>query len=188
MILETIISTISEKKILNISPFGIKKIEEYLLISPYLPSTTHNNLLSNKCASISYTDNANIFVECILKKTEKLKITKCSFIDSFFLSDSLKHEEVKVVKYLKDEVRPTFKCKIIHSEKHGSFISINRARNAIIEACILATRTKFLPKKKILNELDYLENALYKTSGKEEEISWRNLRIFIEKNIRKDEK
>ena len=78
---------------------------------------------------------------------------------------------------------PTFECEIIHSENHGSFLGINRARNALIEACILATRINLLPQKKILSELEYLENAILKTSGKIEQVSWNKLKKFIDKKF-----
>ena len=186
MIIETIISTMSKEKKPQTSPFGIKKKNKLVLISPYLPSTTHTNMLENKFASISYTDNASIFVECIIKNQNFL-MKKCTSIEAYYVKDSLRHDEVKVVNYIKDDERPTFECEIIHSENHGSFLGINRARNALIEACILATRINLLPKKKILSELEYLENAILKTSGKIEQMSWNKLKKFIDKKIKKNE-
>ena len=112
---------------------------------------------------------------------------KCTSIEAYYVKDSLRHDEVKVINYIKDDERPTFECEIIHSENHGSFLGINRARNALIEACILATRINLLPKKKILSELEYLENAILKTSGKIEQVSWNKLKKFIDKKIKKNE-
>lgn len=186
MIYETIISTMSKDNIVKVSPFGIKKKDNLVLISPYLPSKTHKNLLRTKYASVSYTDNANIFVDCLTQK-KKFEMEKCDFIEGFFLSDSLRHEEVKVVNYIKNEERPTFECEILHSKNHRAFIGINRARNALIEACILATRVNLLPKSKIISELNYLENAIKKTSGKFEKKSWRELVEYINSKFKKNE-
>ena len=45
MIIETIISTINDKGEVNFAPFGIKKNEKFIYISPYIPSKTLNNLI-----------------------------------------------------------------------------------------------------------------------------------------------
>ena len=89
-------------------------------------------MLENKFASISYTDNASIFVECIIKNHNFL-MKKCTSIEAYYVKDSLRHDEVKVINYIKDDERPTFECEIIHSENHGSFLGINRARNALLK-------------------------------------------------------
>ena len=60
-----IVSTISEKRNVNFAPFGIIK-EKKIIISPYIPSTTLQNLKNNKCAVINYIDDANFYVNCII--------------------------------------------------------------------------------------------------------------------------
>ena len=58
MILETIISTIDKSGNVNFAPFGIKKNKNFILISPYIPSKTLNNLTSTKSATVNYTNDA----------------------------------------------------------------------------------------------------------------------------------
>ena len=64
MIIETIICTKNSQGNVNFAPFGIKKNKNYILISPYIPSTTLNNLRATGNASINYTDDATFFVNC----------------------------------------------------------------------------------------------------------------------------
>ena len=68
MIIETIISSLDNKGKLNIAPFGIKKTSNHIYLSPYRPSITLNNLISNKCAVVNYIDDALVFVNCIVGK------------------------------------------------------------------------------------------------------------------------
>ena len=68
MIIETIICTKNNQGNVNFAPFGIKKNKNYILISPYIPSTTLNNLKETGNASVNYTDDATFFVNCILGK------------------------------------------------------------------------------------------------------------------------
>ncbi len=182
MIIESIVSSISKSGIINFAPFGIKKIENFILISPFIPSTTLNNLRNCKIASVNYVDKADFFVRCILKKI-KFQKKKCNKINCYYLTDSVCHDEVEVLDFLPHKIRPTFKCKIIHSSINNKYKGINRANNAIIEACILASRIKILDRKKIYKELEYLSMAIKKTSGKNELKMWNDINNFIKTNI-----
>ena len=183
MIIETIITSLNEDKSINNAPFGIKINKDIITISPYIPSITHENLKSRMTATVNYTNNANLFVDCLLKK--KIDLEKCHEINCFYIKESLKHQEIKVIDYTKNSIRPEFKCKVIKEENHHSFNGINRANNALIEACILATRINLLKKKDILDELKYLSKAVNKTSGKNEIESWEKLNAFIISKLKK---
>tara|TARA_Y100001954_G_scaffold237941_1_gene303480 strand:- start:1740 stop:2291 length:552 start_codon:yes stop_codon:yes gene_type:complete len=178
MIFETIICTTNNKGSVNFAPFGIKKNKKHIFISPYIPSTTLNNLEETGNASINYIDDAAFFVNCIIGK-KNFKKKMCSKINCFFLKDALAHDEVVVESIKANKVRPIFKCKIINKEEHKRFEGFNRARNSLIEACILASRVKILKKKQILKELEGLENSVEKTAGIKERKSWNLISKFI---------
>lgn len=184
MIFETIVTTVDNEGNAKISPFGIKKKGKFIYISPYLPSKTYENLKSNNIASINYVDDANIFVRCILGD-EKFLLKSCKKISCFYLEETLSFDEVKVVDFQPNIERPTFKCEIVNQENCKPFLGFNRSRAALIEACILATRVKILPIKKITEELDYLAIAIEKTSGLKEYQSWKEIRKLIDKQIKK---
>ena len=181
MIIESIIISSDLSGLINFAPFGIKKKNDLIFISPYFPSTTLKNLKINKYASVNYTDQAIVFVDCLLGK-KNFKTNKCKKKNSFFLQDSLSHDEVEVIEYIHDKLRPTFKCKILNSSINNRFNGINRANNSIIEACILASRVRLLEKEKIFNELKYLSIAVEKTSGESELRAWKKINEFIKKN------
>lgn len=183
MIIETIITSLNEDKSVNYAPFGIKINKDIITISPYIPSITHENLKLRMSAAINYTNNANLFVSCLLKK--KIDLKKCHEINCFYIKESLKHQEIKVIDYIENAIRPEFKCKVIREENHNTFNGINRANNAIIEACILATRINLLKKEHIFKELKYLSNAVKKTSGKKEIESWQKLNTYIISELKK---
>ena len=179
MIIETIISTVNSKGKVNFAPFGVKKDNNYIYISPYIPSRTLENLNMNKCAVINYTDDVRYFVDCLVgeKKFKKLKSFK---INGFYLEGCLSHEEVRVVSIKNDKVRPTFKCEIVGEYTHKKFLGFNRAKASILEACILASRLKILDEKKIREELDYLHISVKKTGSYKELRSWKKINKFIE--------
>ena len=55
--------------------------------------------------------------------------------------------------------------KLLKAFRKKKYDGHNRAKAAIIEACILASRVKLLKKKKILDELNYLSIGVEKTAG-----------------------
>lgn len=187
MILETLICSLNSNEEINVAPFGIKKKKDLVVISPYLPSRTHENLLNNEYASVNYVDDVSLFVNCFLNK-QKFKLKRCSLIRGFFLSEALSHQEVKVIDYKKNNLRPSFYCKIVFFKNHAPFLGFNRARHALLEACILASRIKILKKEKILNELNYLSMAVEKTSGTKEISLWNDIKNFIMTEIHKNAK
>ena len=183
MIFETIISSIDNKNVVNFSPFGIRKSKKYIYISPYIPSRTLNNLVETGCAVVNYLNDASLFVDCVVGNKANLEKRKSRKIKGFFLKNSLSYEEVRVINYREDKVRPTFKCEVVNTVFKKPFLGINRAANAIIEACILATRTNILNKTKIKTELNYLKIAVEKTSGEKELEAWEKINKYILKSI-----
>ena len=178
MIIETIISTLNEDGIVNFAPFGIKRKEGFIYISPYVPSTTLTNLKISREASVNYVNDSSFFVRCITGK-KKFPKRRCSNINGFFLKDALAHDEIIVKSINKNKIRPTFKCKIVQRFDHKRFEGFNRAHGSLIEACILASRVKILKRKNILDDLDKLASSIEKTAGLKEKKNWDLIKNYI---------
>ena len=184
MIFETIISTTDKNGNVNFSPFGIKKIKNFIFISPYVPSKSLNNLIETSHAVVNYTTSSMDFVRCIIGR-KKFKKQKCQIINCYYMEDCICYDEVKVVDYVDDKIRPKFKCKIVNSISLKRFQGFNRAQASIVEACILASRVKMLEKKKIIKDLDYLGIAIDKTAGIQEKKAWQLINNYIKDELSK---
>ncbi len=183
MIFESIITSIDKVGRTNVAPFGIKRNGEFVYISPYIPSKTFDNLKLNNVGAVNHVDDSEIFVNCIIGE-KNFSLKKCVKVSCFYLEKALTVEEFMVDDFLPDELRPTFKCKIIKTHKCKAFMGHNRSRAAIIEACILASRIQILKEKKIFDELNYLSIAISKTSGKKELSLWKKLNQHIKKQLK----
>ena len=146
MIIESIVSTISEKKKVNFAPFGIVREKKEIIISPYVPSTTLQNLISSKCAVINYIDDPKFYVNCIIGKKNFKK--RAELVDGFYLQETLSFDEVIVRSIIDDKIRPRFICKVVKSVFKKKYDGYNRAKSSIIEACILASRSECFHQKK----------------------------------------
>jgi uncharacterized protein len=80
--------------------------------------------------------------------------------------------ELEVRDVQADEIRPRFRCRVVHTAQHRPFVGYNRAQAAVIEAAILATRLGMLPSTKIRTEMEYLGIAVSKTAGPSEIEAW----------------
>lgn len=183
---EIIITTRREDGSTHITPMGVHVLKDNLMLAPFKPSTTLDNLLRHKEAVINYTDDVRIYAGSITGRWQ-WPTTAADTIKTPRLQNCLAHSEIAVEHFEEDEVRPRFFCREVHTTSHAAFQGFNRAQSAVIEAAILCTRLHMLPKEKIDAELAYLKIAIEKTAGPREQEAWEWLMTAI-KNHRKKER
>lgn len=171
MIRETIITTLNENNSVHIAPMGVREIDGLIVIAPFKPSTTLENLKRSRQAVINFTDDVRVFAGCLTGRYVWPTVP-VSVITGQRLENSLGHLEIEVKKIEDDELRPRFYCAIRHQELHRPFMGFNRAKSAVLELAILVSRLHLLPPEKIDAEIKYLEIAMEKTAGDEEREAW----------------
>lgn len=176
LIRETIITTTGADGRPHVAPMGVT-VEpdadgERLVLAPFRPSRTLDNLFARRCAVVNHTDDVRVFAGCICGCQRDWPTVPAERIDAPRLADCLSHEEITVVEVEDDPVRPRFNCRTVHVATHARFRGFNRAQAAVIEAAILVSRLHMLPMDKIGREVDYLSIAISKTAGPHELEAW----------------
>jgi hypothetical protein len=171
MIRETIVTTRSQDGIVHIAPIGLIQDGEFWVIAPFRPSTTLDNLRGNPHAVANFTDDVLIFAGCLTGRRD-WPTRRATKVPGAVLEASLAHAELAVEAVAEDELRPRFRCRVVHQETHGPFQGFNRAQAAVVETAILVSRLHLLPWDKIERELAYLEIAITKTAGPRERQAW----------------
>ncbi len=179
LIRETIVTTLSSEGQPHIAPFGIHVEEEGLVIAPFRPSRSLNNLMANPYAVINYIDDVRIFAGCLTHRRH-WKTLPAQEISGAVLAHALSHAEVKVKRVEEDDLRPHFFCELVYEEMHAPFLGFNRAQGAVIEACILISRLDRLSQEQVEKEIDYLKIAVEKTAGPREETAWKWLMEYYD--------
>jgi len=181
MIYETIIISTDLAGKPHVTPFGVRHegAEEdiRIIISPYKPSTTLDNIVATKHAVMNLTDDVRVFAGALTnRKFGELALIKTTAktnkIKDFRLSDCLSHVELELVEVRDDAVRPQLVMKKIAEFNHKPFQGFNRAQAAVIELAVLVSRLHMLPREKIQTELQYLQIAIEKTAGQREKQAW----------------
>jgi hypothetical protein len=171
MIFETIISSVDLAGEPHVTPFGVKYEGDLIIISPYKPSTTLENILATKCAVMNSTDDVRVFAGALTNR-HPWQLVQARKIRSSRLADCLAHTELELIEVRDDVVRPKLLMKNVAEFNHKSFTGFNRAQAAVIELAVLVSRLHLLPRAKIENELQYLQVAIDKTAGERELEAW----------------
>ena len=174
MIRETIVTTRNADGSDHLAPMGIRADGDRIVLAPFKPSTTLDNLLRDRCAVINCTDDVRVFAGCFNGRRDWL-LAPATTVRCKRLRDALAHIEVKVAQVQDDAVRPRLLCEAVHRETHAPFQGFNRAQAAIIELAILVSRLDRLPWDKVRRELKYLQIAVDKTAGEREQAAWDRL-------------
>ena len=179
MILELIVSTQNQAGNTHLAPMGIHQNGDELIIMPFRPSTTLNNLLETRVAVFNYCDDVRVFAGCLTGR-RNWATKPATTIQGNVLQCALAHSEVEIIRLEDDNTRPKLFCKVVHTENHAPFQGFNRAQYSVLEAAILVSRLNMLPMEKIQSELDYLKIGLEKTAGERELEAWDWLMAVIE--------
>jgi len=171
MIYETIVSTVNGQGDVHVTPFGIRMQDGLVVISPYKPSTTLQNILTSGQAVLNLTDDVRIFAGALVGR-QVWSLLPAEKVAGYRLADTLAHKELKLVKVEDDLVRPQLFLEVVHEVQHAPFQGFNRAQAAVIELAVLVSRLKRLPMEKIQQEMDYLWIAIEKTAGERELEAW----------------
>ncbi|NOT84869.1 MAG: DUF447 family protein [Methylococcaceae bacterium] len=172
MIQETIIITQNTTGKAHIAPMGIHVEQaDEIIILPFRPSTTLDNMLATQTAVVNYCDDVRIFAGCLTGRRD-WPLHAAEKISGQVLQNTLAHSEVELLSIEEDPIRPKLICKIVHTVNHRPFMGFNRAQFAVLEAAILVSRLDWLPLEKIQAELDYCRIGLTKTAGTRELEAW----------------
>jgi uncharacterized protein len=179
VIFETIITSIDSTGEPHITPFGVRYEGELIVISPYKPSTTLDNILATKCAVMNLTDDVRVFAGALTNRKVG-ELVQANKIKACRLADCLAHVELELIEVRDDATRPQLIMQKVAEFNHKPFAGFNRAQAAVIELAVLVSRLHLLPREKIQAELAYLQIAIDKTAGEREKQAWDWLTKAIE--------
>lgn len=176
MIVETIFSTLNEAGTPNFAPMGIEWSEDFVVMRPFRSSQTCRNLLTGGYGVVNISDDALAYVRCALYD-EILPSFPAVSIPGAVFRDACSWLELKVVAGGGTEDRADFRFRIMHTGRKKDFLGFCRARNAVIEATILATRLPFHDRDGALELLNQYMKIVEKTGS---EIEKQALKLVCE--------
>ncbi len=179
LIYETIITSLNADGQPYIAPFGIRERDDLVIMAPFRPSITLDNILLNRCAVMNLTDDVRVFAGALTGRRD-WPSRPADKVHGAVLESALAHRELQLLEVREDAQRPELVFKVVHEVQHQPFRGFNRAQAAVIELAVLVSRLHMLPMEKIDAEMAYLNIAIEKTAGEREMQAWQWLVECVE--------
>lgn len=171
LIYETIITSLNADGQPYIAPFGIRERGDLVIMAPFRPSITLDNILLHRCAVMNLTDDVRVFAGALTGRRD-WPSRPADKVYGAVLESALAHRELQLLEVREDAQRPELVFKVVHEAQHLPFRGFNRAQAAVIELAVLVSRLHMLPIEKIDAEMAYLNIAIEKTAGEREMQAW----------------
>ncbi|WP_309404465.1 DUF447 domain-containing protein [Cupriavidus basilensis] len=171
VIYETVVTTVSADGAAHIAPMGVRYQGSDIVLMPFRPSATYDNVVGTGTAVVNLTTDVRVFAGCLTGRRQWPTVP-AQRIHGVRLACALSHIELRLTQQGGDPARPSLRMGRVHEASHGDFPGFNRAQAAVIEGAVLVSRLHLLPADKIAREMAYLQIAIDKTAGAAEHEAW----------------
>ena len=187
LIIEGLLITQSPDGVANLSPMGVRFNDDgdVLLLRPFKSSRSYRNLQQVNEAVFHVTDDVNLIAHAALDDISPMPPMtplKNSLVNR--LSDTCRWYLLRVKSIDDEEMRATMEMRVISQGRVRDFSGFNRAKHAVIEAAIDATRVGIIQDDKILNNLASLHPLVQKTGGLAERAAFKFINDRVESLMR----
>jgi hypothetical protein len=182
LIVECMVTSMNEAGGVNFAPMGVEWGEESIVLKPFLETTTFRNVRATGTAVINLTDDVLLFARSAIASPQ-FSWTPAAAVRGAVLDAACSWREIQAVSIDDTPPRSRIETRIVHRGTRRDFIGFNRARHAVLEAAILATRTHILPPQQIREELARLAVPVEKTAGPREREAWALLRDYVNERL-----
>lgn len=182
MILESIVTTINADGTTNLSPMGptVHDNLDVFELRPFNTSRTFENLKRTRMGVLHITDDVGLIARAAIGKLETLpELIDADQVAGKIIADACRYVEFEVEFIDETGPRMNLNCRSVAAGRLRDFWGFNRAKHAVIEAAILATRLEFLPASEIADQFVRLQSAVEKTGGLQEREAFRILSEYV---------
>lgn len=181
-ILEGIVTTLTSDGSVNVSPMGpiVDDALDRLWLRPFQTSTTYRNLKLTGRGIFHVTDDALLFAQAAVGQPCPLpRFTRSPAGDELILADACRWYAFEIESLDDAEERTSIVARVTDRGQLREFLGFNRAKHAVLEAAILATRLHLLGAQQVLAEFDRLQIAVDKTGAAAEHQAMAFLRAHV---------
>ena len=171
MIIETIVTTMAADGEVNCAPMGVEwnpdDEPEAIVMKPFLETATYRNVVATRAAIVNLIDDVRVFARAAISNPV-YETTPAHAVRGVVLADACSWRELEVTAIDSTPPRSRIDTRTVHQGVRREFIGFNRARHAVLETAIYATRVHMLARDFIEAELVRLQVIVEKTAGSAE--------------------
>lgn len=171
LILEGLVTTIDENGQCHLAPMGphvdgadFRRFE----LRPYPSSHTWRNLQRHGEGVLHVTDDVLLLARAAIGAIGPALTEPAQTVRGFVLADCCRYFEFRVTAIDDSGERMRITADVVAAGRKRDFFGFNRAKHAVVEAAILATRIAFLPPEEIAAEFARLRKPVERTGGERE--------------------
>jgi hypothetical protein len=188
LILEGIVVSCDDLGVVNIAPMG-PRVDRQLtrfVLRPFQTAQTFRNLKSTGCCVFHISDDVLLLARAAVGQLESPPAL--AQIDGFEcprLADTCRWFALQTISIDDEAERATIVCQVVQQGERRPFFGFNRAKHAVLEAAILATRIDILAAEEIDREMERLAIPVQKTAGEQERRAFQLLSDHIATRLNK---
>jgi hypothetical protein len=182
LILEGIVTTQSADGTWNIAPMGPRVDREIrrLMLRPFRTSQTYQNLKQHGAGVLHVTDDVLLIARAAVGQLDPPPpFVPAGDTGLLRMADCCRWFAFRVVQLDDTNQRTTIVGDVVERGTVRAFFGFNRAKHAVLEAAILATRIGILPAAEIQAEMKRLAIPVEKTAGEQERLAFRFLTEYV---------
>ena len=182
MILEGIVTTVNRDGEVNVAPMGpiVDEAMTAFVLRPYKTSCTYQNLRCHPEGVFHVIDDVLLLARAAIGR---LPSAPASFpaerVEGVVLKSACRWYEFHITEFSSQQERTELQAEVVHAGRLRDFFGFNRARHAVLEAAILATRVHLLQREEILDQFAALRVSVEKTAGSKETEAFELLHRYV---------
>ena len=178
MIVESIVTTLDAHGAVNCAPMGVEWGGDALVLKPFLETATYRNLVATGAAVVNLVDDVRLFAQAAIANPVYPTVA-AERVRGVRLVACCSWRELDVRAIDSTPPRSRIDAAIVHRGTVREFIGFNRARHAVLEAAIYATRLHLLEPGFVASEFARLQVIVDKTAGPDEHEAMTLLTAFV---------
>lgn len=183
MILEGLVTTLDAAGTVNVAPMGpiVDEAMTSLVLRPFKTSTTYQNLRVRPQGVFHVVDDVLLLAQAAIDRLEQTPpVIPATLIQGAVLQDACRWYEFEIVTRDDNEDRTRLDARVVHVGRLRDVFGFNRAKHAVLEAAILATRVHLIPREELERQFAALAIPVEKTAGPRERAAFALLRGFVQ--------
>lgn len=154
---------------------------EYLWLRPFSTSTTYQNLKRTGAGVFHVTDDVELLAQAAIGQPDPLPaMSPAPNVPGIILTDACRWYAFEVASLDDSTDRVSIVARVVDRGLLREFFGFNRAKHAVLEAAILATRVHILDAEYIRAEFERLAVMVQKTGAAAEHRALTFLRHYVE--------